>query len=53
MVIINPDQEIHAAECCLRVAFKRLKKGDYEQALRRTEDALRSLKALQEKEKAN
>ncbi|BAQ11482.1 hypothetical protein OXB_3012 [Bacillus sp. OxB-1] len=53
MVTINPDQEIYAAECCLRVAFKRLKKGDYEQALKRTEDAIRSLKVLRENEKTD
>lgn len=46
-------KEYYAAESCMRVAFEKFIEGDLELAIDRTEDALRSLKALQEIKKAN
>ncbi len=45
--------ERYAAEICLRIAFKKFKEGDIDLALHRAEDAVRSLKALQDIKKAN
>ncbi|MER2091008.1 MAG: hypothetical protein ABS920_14810 [Sporosarcina sp.] len=45
--------ERYAAELCLRIAFKKLKAGDIELALHRAEDAVKSLKELQQIKKAN
>ncbi len=45
--------EQYATEMCLRLAFKKFKEGDIDLAIHRTEDALRSLKALQDIKKAN
>ncbi|QNK86471.1 hypothetical protein H7992_14505 [Sporosarcina sp. resist] len=45
--------ERYAAVISLRIAFKKLKEGDIDLALHRAEDAVRSLKALQEIKKAN
>ena len=45
--------EQYATEMCLRMAFMKFKEGDIDLAIHRTEDALRSLKALQEIKKAN
>lgn len=52
-VFTGEEHERYAAEMCLRAAFKRLKNDDVEQAVKRTEDALRSLKVLHEIKKAD
>ncbi|MFJ7933674.1 hypothetical protein [Sporosarcina sp. NPDC096371] len=52
-VFIGAEHERFVAEMCLRAAFKKLKVGDVYLAVKRTEDALRSLKVLQEIKKAN
>ena len=45
-VFTGETHERYAAEFCLRVAFKSLRNDDIDSALKRTEDALRSLKEL-------
>ena len=52
-VFTGAEQELYAAEMCLRIAYKRLIDGDVDLAVKRAEEALRSLKALQEIKKAN
>ncbi|WP_342505668.1 hypothetical protein [Sporosarcina sp. FSL K6-2383] len=52
-VFVGAEHERYAAELCLRVANQRLKENDVEMAIKRTEEALRSLKALQEIKKAD
>lgn len=52
-VFIGEEHERYAAEMCLRVAYRRLKDGDVDLSIKRTEEALRSLRALQEIKKAN
>lgn len=52
-VFAGEEQEFYAAEMCLRIAYKRLKDRDIDLAVKRAEEALRSLKALQEIQKAN
>ncbi len=47
------EHERFSAETCLRAAYKCLKNNDVDQAVKRTEDALRSLKVLQEIKKAD
>lgn len=45
--------ERYAAEMCLRIAWRKLKADDIDMALHRAEDAVRSLKELQQIKKAN
>lgn len=52
-VFVGEEQERYAAEVCLRIAYKRLLDGDVDLSIKRAEEALRSLKALQEIKKAN
>ena len=52
-VFIGEEQERFTAETCLRVAYRRLLDGDVDLAVKRAEEALRSLKALQEIKKAD
>ncbi len=52
-VFIGEEHERYAAEMCLRVAFKKFKEGDFELAIHRSEEAIRSLKVLQEIKKAD
>ena len=47
-IFTGATHEQYAAEFCLRAAYKKLKEGDVETALKRVEEATRSLKALQE-----
>lgn len=50
---IGEEQELYAAEMCLRIAYRRLLDGDVDLAVKRAEEALRSLKVLQEIKKAD
>lgn len=52
-VFIGEEHERYAADLCLSIARKKFREGDYETSIKRTEEALRSLKALQEIKKAN
>lgn len=52
-VFIGEEHERYAAEMCLRVALKKFNEGDFELAIHRAEEAIRSLKALQEIKKAD
>ena len=40
--------ERHAAELCLRLALKKLEEEDFELAIHRAEEAIRSIKELQQ-----
>ena len=44
---VGEQHERYAAEMCLRVAYRRLKDGDVDLSIKRTEEALRSLRELQ------
>lgn len=52
-IFVGVEHEKFAAEMCLKAAFKNLKRYDVDLAIKRTEDALKSLKILQEIKKAN
>jgi len=45
-VFIGVAHEQYAAELCLRIAFKKFKEGDYDLAIHRAEEAIRSLNEL-------
>lgn len=52
-IFAGAEHEKYAADLCLRIAFKKFKEGDFELAIHRAEEAIRSLKVLQEIKKAD
>ena len=53
-VFVGETHERHAAELCLRIALKKFEEGDYDFAIHRAEEAIRSLRELKKlNKKAN
>lgn len=49
---VGEEQEKYAAELCLWIALVKFEEGDFELAIHRAEEAIRSLKVLQEIKKS-